>query len=31
MVFAPGQRDLTPRATRIVQPLRKPTRQVAGA
>ena len=31
MVFAPGQRDLTPRATRIVQPLRKPARQAAGA
>jgi putative nucleotidyltransferase with HDIG domain len=31
MVFAPGQRDLTPRATRIVQPLRKPGRQAAGA
>jgi HD-GYP domain-containing protein (c-di-GMP phosphodiesterase class II) len=31
MVFAPGQRELTPRATRIVQPFRKPTRQVAGA
>jgi HD-GYP domain-containing protein (c-di-GMP phosphodiesterase class II) len=31
MVFAPGQRDLTPRASRIIQPLKRPTRQAAGA
>lgn len=31
MVFAPSQRELTPRASRAFQPLRRPTRQAAGA
>jgi HD-GYP domain-containing protein (c-di-GMP phosphodiesterase class II) len=31
MVFAPNQRELTPRANRAIQPLRRPTRQAAGA
>lgn len=31
MVFAPTQRELTPRAGRTIQPLRRPTRQAAGA
>jgi HD-GYP domain-containing protein (c-di-GMP phosphodiesterase class II) len=31
MVFAPSQRELTPRANRAAQPLRRPTRQAAGA
>jgi HD-GYP domain-containing protein (c-di-GMP phosphodiesterase class II) len=31
MVFAPGQRELTPRANRTIHSLRRPTRQAAGA
>jgi HD-GYP domain-containing protein (c-di-GMP phosphodiesterase class II) len=31
MVFAPSQRELTPRASRIIQPLKRPARQAAGA
>lgn len=31
MVFAPSQRELTPRATRMIQPARRPTRHAAGA
>jgi HD-GYP domain-containing protein (c-di-GMP phosphodiesterase class II) len=31
MVFAPSQRELTPRASRTIQPLRRPTRHAAGA
>jgi HD-GYP domain-containing protein (c-di-GMP phosphodiesterase class II) len=31
MVFAPSQRELTPRASRLVQPLRRSARHAAGA
>jgi cyclic di-GMP phosphodiesterase len=31
MVFAPGQRELTPRVSRAIQSLRRPSRQAAGA